>query len=77
MADLMKMIHYLLFTTKARIANYCSMVFHGIYKELLLEWLTETDRVKDGFFLFNMPLRDVCFYFSGDIKPQKIRILIA
>ena len=36
-----------------------------------------TDRVKDGFFLFNIPLRDVCFYFSGDIKPPKIRILIA
>ena len=24
-----------------------------------------------------MPLRDVCFYFSGDIKPPKMRILIA
>ena len=27
-------------------------------------------------FLFNMPLRDVCFYFSGNIKPQKMRKLI-
>ena len=53
------------------------MVFHGIYNELLLEWLRETDSVKDGFFIFNMPQRDVCFYFSGDIKPQKIRILNA
>ena len=70
------MIHCLLFTTKARTANYCSMVFHGIYRELLLEWLRESDRVKDGFFLFNMPLRDACFCFSGDIKPKKMRILI-
>ena len=26
-------------------------------------------------FLFNMPLRDVCFCFSGNIKPQKMRNL--
>ena len=26
-------------------------------------------------FLFNMPLRDVCFYFSGNIKPPKMRNL--
>ena len=25
------------------------------------------------FFPFNMPLRDVCFYFSGNIKPPKMR----
>ena len=67
-------MYYLLFTTKARIAKYCSML---IIKSFTA-WMTKGNRPRQRLFLsFQYASVWRLFLFSRNIKPQKMRIWIA